>query len=310
MQELGGIHFSPAEPEDLPTVWEAFRAAAESQAVASACESAEAAPDLPPAIFPHLLATSEGTFLVARARGGIVGFVAAVPRGEVWYLGRLWVDPEWRGRGIGTRLYRQARRATRGAGARVRAALAGDNGGGLVVALRDGLLARHPIFRLEGSAEAADALWEAYRSPPAARLVAYDRGARFSQRSPLAILDREARGATRPQDHAFWLADPHRRGFLVWLGRRAVAYFYVDTHGEVGPVAAAGTESLLWALRFAAREAARSAGRVGVRLPAVGRPALEALIGAGFRLQGGQLLLATASFGKPENYVPVDDVLF
>jgi len=310
MPEIAGVHFSPAEPEDLPTIWEAFRATAETQAIASLCEGDAAPRDLPPPIFPHLLATSEGTFLVARAGDRIVGFVAAVPRGEVWYLGRLWVDPGWRGRGIGTRLYRQARRATRGAGARVRASLAGENGGGIVVALRDGLLARHPVFRLEGNSEAADKLWGAHRPPAAVRLVAYDRAARLGQRSPLALLDREARGAARPQDHAYWLADPHRRGFLVWLGRRAVAYFYVDSHGEVGPVAAAGTDSLLWALRFAAREAARSSGHVGVRLPAVGRPAMEALIGAGFRLLGGQLLLATAGFGKPENYVPVDDVLF
>jgi len=188
--------------------------------------------------------------------------------------------------------------------------MAGDDGGGLVIGLRDGMLARHPIFRLEGDREAAGRTWKTVPGGAGARMVRYDPAAALGQRSPLLQLDRDARGGARPQDHSFWLAEPGRTGFLLWVGKRPVAYFYVTDAGEIGPLAANGPMGLQLAIRFAVKEAARRAERILLRVPAVNRAALEPLVGAGFRMVGGGVLLSSGAVGRPEDYLPADDSLF
>jgi GNAT superfamily N-acetyltransferase len=51
----------------------------------------------------------KGAF-VAEVRGLAIGWAALVPRGEVCWLGDLWVQPEWIGTGIGTQLFRHMAR--------------------------------------------------------------------------------------------------------------------------------------------------------------------------------------------------------
>jgi GNAT superfamily N-acetyltransferase len=45
---------------------------------------------------------------VADVDGRAVGWAALIPRGEVCWLDDLWIEPEWIGKGIGTRLFRHA----------------------------------------------------------------------------------------------------------------------------------------------------------------------------------------------------------
>jgi GNAT superfamily N-acetyltransferase len=45
---------------------------------------------------------------VAELSGRVVGWSALIPRGEVCWLDDLWIEPEWIGRGIGSRLFRHA----------------------------------------------------------------------------------------------------------------------------------------------------------------------------------------------------------
>lgn len=44
---------------------------------------------------------------VAEVNGEAVGWAALIPQGEVCWLDDLWIQPEWIGKGIGTRLFRQ-----------------------------------------------------------------------------------------------------------------------------------------------------------------------------------------------------------
>jgi GNAT superfamily N-acetyltransferase len=43
--------------------------------------------------------------LVAELGGHALGFASLIPRGEVCVLDDLWIDPDWMGHGIGTRLF-------------------------------------------------------------------------------------------------------------------------------------------------------------------------------------------------------------
>ena len=302
--------YDPAEPQDLPAAWQIYLAASDPAGRDGARRPDPDQPGLPPRLYPHLLATSEGAFWIARSGGRPVGFAAAITRGSTWLLSELWVIPEYRGRGIGSRLFQLARKSTRGPRGMVRAGMAGDDGGGLVIGLRNGLLTRYPVFRDEGDADAAARAWGAKRSG-SARQVRYDTHAAIGPRSPLLRLDREARGAERPEDHSFWLSDPGRAGYLLWMGKRPVAYFYVKETGEIGPLAAASQTGLTFALRHAVREAARVAGHIRLRVPAVNREALEPLLRAGFRLVGGGLLLGSGALGRADDlYLPGDESLY
>jgi GNAT superfamily N-acetyltransferase len=54
---------------------------------------------------------------VAEVGGRIVGWSALIPRGESCWLDDLWIEPDWIGRGIGTRLFRHAADRARRLGA-------------------------------------------------------------------------------------------------------------------------------------------------------------------------------------------------
>lgn len=59
-------------------------------------------------------AMAEKHAVVAEVSGRTVAFATLIPKGEVCVLDDLWVEPEWIGRGVGSRLFRfcseQARR--------------------------------------------------------------------------------------------------------------------------------------------------------------------------------------------------------
>jgi GNAT superfamily N-acetyltransferase len=304
------VTLDPADPEDLPGAWAVYRASTQPHDRDAARRPLDDTPDLPPPLYPHLLATSEGAFWVARRRGQVVGFAAAVSRGPLWFLSELWVAPDHRGQGTGSALLRMTRRASRGVRGRMLAGLAGADPAPLALGLRAGMTACRPVLLLEGDGGAVERLWKAHRPPRGARAVRYDPAAPLGPRSPLMTLDREARGGVRPQDHVFWMADGERSGFLLWQGKRVLAYVYGNRHGEIGPLAAAGPRGLLGALALGAREAVKGVATAKVRVPVAGGPALEALLAAGFLIRRHRLLMASGEFGRLDRYLPGDDSLF
>ena len=56
-------------------------------------------------------------FYIAATKDKTVGWAAAIDRGDVWWLDDLWIEPEWMGKGIGSRLFRHAAEHGREAGA-------------------------------------------------------------------------------------------------------------------------------------------------------------------------------------------------
>jgi ribosomal protein S18 acetylase RimI-like enzyme len=52
----------------------------------------------------HLLHHDGERSFVAEAAGRVIGFAAALVRGDAWYLSALFVDPGFQGRGVGRKL--------------------------------------------------------------------------------------------------------------------------------------------------------------------------------------------------------------
>jgi GNAT superfamily N-acetyltransferase len=59
------------------------------------------------------------TLFVADTGERVVAWASVEPRGDVAWLADLWVEPEWIGKGLGARLFRQAAEHGRSSGARV-----------------------------------------------------------------------------------------------------------------------------------------------------------------------------------------------
>ena len=49
--------------------------------------------------------------------GGVVGWSALIPTGKVCWLDDLWIEPQWIGKGVGTRLFQHAAERARELGA-------------------------------------------------------------------------------------------------------------------------------------------------------------------------------------------------
>jgi GNAT superfamily N-acetyltransferase len=56
--------------------------------------------DFSPALLSRL------TVFVAEAEERAIGWISLEPKGELWWLADLWVEPEWIGTGVGSHLFR------------------------------------------------------------------------------------------------------------------------------------------------------------------------------------------------------------
>jgi GNAT superfamily N-acetyltransferase len=57
------------------------------------------------------------TVFVAEAGERAIGWCSLEPRGELWWLADLWIEPEWIGKGVGGRLFRHGARHAQKEGA-------------------------------------------------------------------------------------------------------------------------------------------------------------------------------------------------
>jgi GNAT superfamily N-acetyltransferase len=278
------VELRPTAVEDLPQLYDVFGAAIGELYRRHALEP----PDPPFDVFrlqhEHVLGDDGDRCRVAVDRGRIVGYVAAIVRGDSWFLSSLFVRPQAQGRGVGSSLLD----AVWGDGHAHRRTLTDaiqlvSNG----LYARRGLIPVTPALHLGGRPRARPAL-EARRPDPGALLA----------------LDLAAYGFDRAADHSYW---QRHGGCTLWLrGGEPVAYSYVFPGGRVGPLAgitgtdaAAALESQLARLETASlvvpgscAEVVASAFACGLRIVRVpgllllspGTPAPGGLVVSGYTL--------------------------
>src|SRR5262245_56165479 len=164
----------------------------------------------------HVLRHDSERCWVAEDDGRVVGFVAAIVRGDDWFLSSLFVEPVHQGRGVGPALLdrawgRAARRRT------LTDAIQPVSNG---LYARRGLVPATPALHLGGfpTIETPAGLEEARPEP-----------------GILLRLDLAAYGFDRAVDHAYWSASA---ACTVWRrAAEAVAYSYALPGGRIGPVA-------------------------------------------------------------------------
>ena len=207
----------------------------------------------------HLLRHDAERCWVAVDGGRVVGYTAALARGDAWHLSSLFVAPHEQAAGIGKHLLDRAW----GEGYRNRRTLTDaiqpvSNG---LYASR-GLIPVAPILHLAGEARAED---------PGLQPVEPDASA-------LGALDRVSYGFDRAVDHAYWQTVGR---CTVWLRHGvACAYSYTYPWNTIGPVAATDGRAAADAFRA---EIARSPGPAAIVVPGTSRELVAAALTAGLR---------------------------
>jgi GNAT superfamily N-acetyltransferase len=253
------VELRPATEADLAAEEAVFRAA-----IGEVYERHNlAAPTPPPEAFRshhrHLLRHDAERCWVAEEGGRVVGYSAALARGDAWHLASLFILPEHQGAGLGKRLLD----AAWGEGYRNRRVLTDaiqpvSNG----LYAKRGLIPVAPNLHLGGTGKADAPELEATEPDPAV----------------LASLDLAGYGFDRAVDHAYW---QELGRCTVWLrGGEPCAYSYAYPWETIGPVAGVDGNAAADAFRA---EVARADGPVSLVVPGSSRELVAAALDAGLR---------------------------
>lgn len=313
------LSYRPATADDLPTCAAIWRTSINDYT--DRLNLPEIPDDLAAILrlYAHLRTTDPDGFVVAEQPGAagapgegprIVGFVAALRRGPLWFLSMLFVLPEMQGAGLGRALLDRVMPAAGTASLATSTDSAQPVSNALYASL--GIAPRMPLQRLVGLPERPDALPPL---PEGFRAVGFDEvgsgGAgglgSAALDDELAAIDREivGFGPEHRQDHGMVRAEG-RIGFL-YLGPDGgpLGYGYASEAGRVGPIAVRDA-TLLDTVIGHLVTTVRPRGAFGIWLPGAAATAMTTLLHAGFRIDGFPCLVC---WDRPvidfTRYVPI-----
>lgn len=294
-----GVTLRPATARDAPAASRAVALALGDLFARQGREAPEPHPH--DAVYRHLAGDGVSSFWVAEAAQGVVGFSVGMRRSGLWFLGGLFVLPEWQGRGLGQALLERAEdsRPTDGVAAVLSSAY---NELSNRLYARRGMAPLLPALPMTGPVPLRDA--PDLPSALHARSLSGERDL-----GALLDIDDRVLGIDRSLDHR-WLRSEARSGWLFERRGRPAAYAYLGGDGTeggavVGPAAALRPSDIAPVVAFAlGRLAATGAASGGVMVPGCNLAVQRMLWDGGFQFHGATGLLgATRPFGRLDRYV-------
>lgn len=251
------------------------------------------------------LQAAEGkTAWVARDGGAAVGIAIVHDSDEERYVGDLFVEPSYRGQGIGARLLEAA---LEGAGDRDRAILLdpGD-AGSFALAFRFKVAPRESILRFAGAVPREEELAKMAAGEYRFAVGAIDPAAHAFA---LNELDRNGRGTSRGADHEAFARDASGQAFF--LNGEFVGYAYVWADGRIGPLACASPAYLVQIFAYALVTLQRQYGAswCAVLVPGSNRRIARTALRAGLRITGSFVMAAEAPAGDFSAYIGYHQLL-
>jgi len=246
-----------------------------------------------------------GTAWIAHDQGERVGVAIARAFGEELFVGDLYVEPSFRGQGVGSKLLRETFSET---GDLARSMLVDPaDAASLGLAMQNGLGLQTPVLRLAGAIP---------REEDLARMAAGDYRFAVDAIDPLAHayalneLDRDTRGTSRPREHGEFARDA--TGNLFLLNGEAVAYAYVWPDGRIGPIACSSRAYSLQLFAFALVTIQRAYGAswCTMWIPGSNVRVLRAALRAGLRIEETLAMASDAAAGDLSRYVGAQRILF
>ncbi len=252
-----------------------------------------------------LASAERGTVWVARDAGERVGIAVAHDSEAERYVGDLFVEPSYRGTGVGGELLVAA---FGDAGDRTRAMLVdpGD-AGGVALALRQRMMLREPIVRLAGAIPREEEL---------AKMAAGDYRFEVDTIDPVSHgfglrgLDAQTRGTPRDADHQQFAGSA--TGHAFFLRGEFIAYGYVWPDGRIGPLACASQAYLVQIFAYALLSLTRTYGAswCTALVPGSNLRIARAALRAGLRIEAVSLLAGDVFQGDLSTYVGYHSLLF
>ncbi len=246
-----------------------------------------------------------GTVWVARDAGESVGIAVAHDSEDERYLGDLFVEPSYRGTGVGGALLAEA---FSDAGDRARA-MRVDPGdaGSLVLGLRQRMILREPVVRFAGAIPREEEL---------AKMAAGDYRFEVDTVDPVSHgfglrgLDVQTRGTARDADHEQFARSA--TGHAFFLRGELIAYGYVWPDGRIGPLACASQAYLVQIFAYALLSLTRTYGAAWCTalIPGSNVRIARAAVRAGLMIEEVSLLAAAAFQGDLSTYVGYHSLLF
>jgi Acetyltransferase (GNAT) family len=242
----------------------------------------------------------------ARDESEAIGLALVHATQDERFVGDLFVEPSFRNAGVGSRLLDAALDDGGSGTGRAFMIQAGD-APAVAMALRRRIPVRTPVLRLAGAIPREDALMAMAAGDYRFEIEPLD-AARHA--FSLDALDREARGTTRPADHARFLQTAH--GSAIFRNDEFVAYAYVWPDGRIGPLAAASAVYLvqLLALSFLTLQRQYGAGWCSAFVPTTNVRLARAALRAGLRIEGATLFASDASDADLSRYAGFHPLLF
>lgn len=183
-------------------------------------------------LYLELADAAPGGAWVARDDATPIAIAFAHALEDEWYFSELYVEPSFRGSGIGRRLLHDVAKDHPDV-ARSGLLDAGDPAT-LAFFLRRGFSLNVPVLRIAGTVPREDDLARMAAGDYRFQTMALDpRAHRFS----LDALDREVRGSARGSDHD--VLSRRASGTIFLLNDEPVGYAYVSSDGRIGPMVAA-----------------------------------------------------------------------
>jgi GNAT superfamily N-acetyltransferase len=249
-----------------------------------------------------------GLAWTARDQDDVVGIALVDRSDDERYVGDLFVEPSYRGQGIGARLLDAALASDDDASEPSRRALRdGGERAGLALALRRGLAPRTTVLQVAGSIPREDGLLAMAAGDYRFQVDAIDPAAHAFA---LNALDRETRGTTRLAEHERF--GRSAAGLAFFSDGEFVAYAYAWADGRIGPLATVSSAYVVQIFAYALVTMARTFGAswCSALIPGTNLRLARAALRAGLRIEGSFALSADAELPDLARYAGFHPLLF
>jgi GNAT superfamily N-acetyltransferase len=242
---------------------------------------------------------------VARDEGTAIGIAIPHALEDEWFLSELFVEPSFRGRGIGLELLKAA---TAEAGAFPRSGILDPAQlEGLAFYARVAVPMQAPLLEVSGEIPRASELERMAAGEHRFGAIPIDP---MAHATALNQLDREVRGSARPDDHLYF-ADK-AKGFVFTREAELAGYAYVWPSGRIGPMAAVSQNYSVQMLAYAlaALRASYNAEWCTLLVPGANTKILRAVMRARLRIEGVRLFASDNSISDLTRYVGFNLLMF
>ena len=242
---------------------------------------------------------------VARDEGTAIGIAMPHALEDEWFLSDLYVEPSFRGRGLGLELLTAA---AEGAGSVTRSGVLDPaHLEGLAFYSRVAVPMQTPLLEIAGEVPRASELEKMASGEHRFGAVPIDP---MAHASALNQLDREVRGSARSADHLYF-AD-NAKGFVFTREAEIAGYAYVWPSGRIGPMASVShnypVQMLAYAL--AALRAAYNAEWCMLLVPGVNTKILRAAMKARLRIRGTKVFASDNNISDLTRYTGGTPLIF